>query len=108
MTPARTTVSGVAAQPATPGAVVLSGVRVLGAPPTDVLIHDGRSVTVGPEAADSSGPRRDDATRPVTRRGLVDLHTRPREPGGEESETITSGSRAAAEGGFRNHEEDHA
>jgi dihydroorotase len=32
--------------------------------------------------------------------GLVDLHTHLREPGGESSETILSGSRAAAAGGF--------
>ena len=32
--------------------------------------------------------------------GLVDLHTHLREPGGEEAETIESGSRAAALGGY--------
>ncbi len=32
--------------------------------------------------------------------GLVDLHTHLREPGGEESETVRTGSRAAAAGGF--------
>ena len=32
--------------------------------------------------------------------GLVDLHTHLREPGGEHSETVLTGSRAAAAGGF--------
>ncbi|MSY39401.1 MAG: amidohydrolase family protein, partial [Actinobacteria bacterium] len=32
--------------------------------------------------------------------GLVDLHTHLREPGREDSETVASGSRAAARGGF--------
>lgn len=32
--------------------------------------------------------------------GLIDLHVHLREPGGEENETIASGSRAAARGGF--------
>ncbi|MFI0938549.1 dihydroorotase [Streptomyces sp. NPDC021020] len=32
--------------------------------------------------------------------GLVDLHTHLREPGGEEAETLASGARAAAAGGF--------
>ncbi|MBN1269489.1 MAG: dihydroorotase [Kiritimatiellae bacterium] len=32
--------------------------------------------------------------------GLIDLHVHLREPGGEEQETIESGSRAAARGGF--------
>jgi len=32
--------------------------------------------------------------------GLVDLHTHLREPGGEDAETVASGSRAAAAGGF--------
>ncbi|NWF29761.1 hypothetical protein HW130_26475 [Streptomyces sp. PKU-EA00015] len=99
MTPARTTAPGVAAHLGTLGAVVLSGVRVLGAPPTDVLIHDGRIVTVGPEAADSSGTRRIDATELVMLPGLVDRRPHLRESGGEKSETIACGSRAAAEGG---------
>ena len=47
--------------------------------------------------------RRRDARRRRARRccpGFVDLHTHLREPGGEESETIATGSAAAALGGF--------
>jgi dihydroorotase len=32
--------------------------------------------------------------------GLVDLHTHLREPGGEDAETIATGTRAAAAGGY--------
>src|SRR5699024_4435555 len=32
--------------------------------------------------------------------GLVDLHTHLREPGGEDAETVETGTRAAARGGF--------
>ena len=41
-----------------------------------------------------------DATGLVVAPGLIDLHVHLREPGGEEAETIESGSRAAARGGF--------
>lgn len=41
-----------------------------------------------------------DATGLIALSGLVDLHTHLREPGGEGSETVLSGSRAAAAGGY--------
>ena len=41
-----------------------------------------------------------DATNCIVSPGLVDLHVHLREPGREESETIETGSRAAALGGF--------
>ena len=41
-----------------------------------------------------------DATGCVALPGLVDLHTHLREPGREDAETVLSGSRAAAKGGF--------
>ncbi len=41
-----------------------------------------------------------DANGQLVLPGLVDLHTHLREPGGEEAETIASGSAAAAHGGY--------
>ena len=49
---------------------------------------------------DSSADRTIDASGLQALPGLVDLHTHLREPGFEQSETVLSGSRAAAMGGF--------
>src|SRR5204862_410362 len=63
-----------------------------------VLIgDDGRIAGVGP---DLDGDTVLDAGGCVITPGLVDLHTHLREPGREESETVETGSRAAALGGF--------
>ncbi|MDN6173742.1 MAG: amidohydrolase family protein, partial [Yaniella sp.] len=41
-----------------------------------------------------------DATNKIVLPGLVDLHTHLREPGNNDAETVESGTRAAAKGGF--------
>jgi dihydroorotase len=61
----------------------------------DVLIEDGlvsNGSTAGASELDCSGL--------VLSPGLVDLHTHLREPGREDKETVESGTRAAALGGF--------
>ena len=63
----------------------------------DVLIRDGEIVAV---AADLEGQRVLEASGCVITPGFVDLHTHLREPGREEAETIETGSRAAALGGY--------
>jgi len=64
----------------------------------DVLIgDDGLVAAVG---ADLAGDRTLDCGGCVVSPGLVDLHTHLRQPGREEAETIESGSRAAALGGY--------
>jgi len=76
---------------------VIKDVSILDGKPTDILIRDGVIAEVG------SGLKGDeviDGTGCIALPGLVDLHTHLREPGREDSETILSGSRAAAKGGF--------
>lgn len=63
----------------------------------DVLVADGVVVAVG-EGLDATHVI--DAGGCLVAPGLVDLHTHLRQPGKEEAETIESGSRAAALGGY--------
>ena len=62
----------------------------------DVVVADG--VIAGSEAAEDA--ERIDAGGLVLAPGLVDLHAHLREPGEEHKETIATGTRAAAAGGF--------
>jgi dihydroorotase len=66
---------------------------------TDVAVDAGVIVAVGPNLA-STGERTIDATDCIVAPGLVDLHTHLREPGKEEAETVETGTRAAARGGY--------
>ncbi len=80
---------------------LITGVRPLGGPPVDLLLSQGTIAEVG-EPGTVSAP---DATVVpadglIALPGLVDLHTHLREPGREDSETVATGSRAAALGGF--------
>jgi dihydroorotase len=63
----------------------------------DVLIEDGviRGIGTGLSGAESY-----DATGLIVAPGFIDMHVHLREPGFEHAETIESGSRAAAAGGF--------
>jgi len=75
--------------------IMISGVRPYGEDPTDLYVRDG--VLVEPvddpdETVDADGL--------IALPGLVDLHTHLREPGGEEAETVDTGSAAAALGGY--------
>ncbi|MFD1813915.1 dihydroorotase [Rhodococcus gannanensis] len=80
--------------------VLITGARLYGeGEPTDVLVRDGEIVEIG------TGLTADDATvidaaGQVLLPGFVDMHTHLREPGREDTETIESGSAAAALGGY--------
>jgi dihydroorotase len=86
-------------------ALVLSGGEVLdagGRRRADVVVADGVVVAVGPDAAKEAPSRAQvlDAAGCVVAPGLVDLHAHLREPGREEAETVETGGRAAALGGY--------
>lgn len=67
----------------------------------DVLVRDGLIVAVGDAIGDDIETKRVlDASGCVVAPGLVDLHAHLREPGQEEAETVDSGARAAALGGY--------
>lgn len=65
----------------------------------DVLVRDGRIAEVAPslQAPDAEVL---DAAGLVVAPGFIDLHVHLREPGNEHAETIETGGRAAAAGGF--------
>ncbi len=66
----------------------------------DVLVEDGVVSAVGEDATAVSGATVLDCDGLVLAPGLVDLHAHLREPGREDAETVESGCRAAAVGGF--------
>jgi dihydroorotase len=69
--------------------------------PVDVLVDDGQIAKIGPDlVADLDLVDVIEATGQVLLPGFVDLHTHLREPGREDTETIETGSAAAALGGF--------
>lgn len=87
-------------------AILLQGGRVVdpatGTDTTaDVLILAGRIEAIGAGVEPPKGGARTvDVTGCVVLPGFVDLHTHLREPGREDAETVESGSRAAARGGY--------
>jgi dihydroorotase len=66
----------------------------------DLLVEDGVITAIGTGLTAPDGAETIDADGLVLLPGFVDLHTHLREPGGEESETIATGSAAAALGGY--------
>jgi dihydroorotase len=84
---------------------LIKGAKLVDGAPTDLLLRDG--VVAELAGRDGAGRRLTakgaeviDADGLVALPGLVDLHTHLREPGREDAETVQSGSRAAALGGY--------
>src|SRR5260370_10728442 len=65
----------------------------------DVLVEEGRIAGIG-EKLHVTGAEKFDATGLIVTPGFIDMHVHLREPGFEYAETIESGARAAAAGGF--------
>ena len=78
---------------------LIRGGAPLGGDVADLLIRDGRIEEIGPGLS-ATGATVLDAAGLIALPGLVDLHTHLREPGREDAETVESGTRAAALGGF--------
>ena len=78
--------------------IVLRGARPYGDDAVDFVISDGLIVDIAPVGSATGDII--DCTGLIALPGFVDLHTHLREPGREDAETIESGSRAAALGGY--------
>jgi len=81
------------------GTWLIRGARPLGGEAADILVRDGLIDSVGTAGA-PAGAQLLDAAGLIALPGLVDLHTHLREPGREDAETVETGTRAAALGGF--------
>jgi len=78
---------------------LIKGASITGGPATDIHVRDGIIASVAP-GLEVPGARVIDAVGLIALPGLVDLHTHLREPGREDAETVTTGTRAAALGGY--------
>lgn len=86
--------------PTEAGTLKLVDVRLYGeGDPVTVLIEDG-VITDLDAGRDTETDRTVDGRGHVLLPGLVDIHVHLREPGREDTETIITGSQAAAKGGF--------
>lgn len=82
------------------GDVLITRVRPYGqSDEVDILVRDGVIVEIG-AGLSADGVEILDGNGNIVLPGFVDLHTHLREPGREDTETIASGSAAAALGGY--------
>ena len=90
---------GVSGEASVPEEWLVKGVSLSGGPATDLHIKDGVIAGAGQDLV-APGARVLDADGLLALPGLVDLHTHLREPGREDAETVETGTRAAALGGY--------
>lgn len=77
--------------------LVIKNVSIYGEQITDVLIEKGKIQKI---AKNLDAATVIDGTGKILLPGFVDLHTHLREPGKEDAETVESGTKAAARGGY--------
>lgn len=92
-------------RPAAQRSLLLKNVRPYGeGEPVDILLADGRISAIEAVGSDAAAELQADDIRDLDGKillpGLVDMHVHLREPGREDTETIVTGSNAAARGGF--------
>jgi len=89
--------------------VLITGASIVGGEVADLLIDNGQIVAIGNDLGQNGLAQHGLAKEEVevvegkglvALPGLVDLHTHLREPGREDAETVLTGTRAAALGGF--------
>ena len=68
--------------------------------PTDIAIDTNGTIAKLGQNLTVEAEHTIDATGKIVLPGLVDLHTHLREPGNDDAETVETGTRAAAMGGF--------
>jgi dihydroorotase len=78
---------------------LIRGAKLLGGDPRDVRVEGETIAEIG-TGLPADGARVVEADGQILLPGLVDLHTHLREPGREDSETVLTGTRAAAAGGY--------
>ncbi|WP_419961562.1 dihydroorotase [Psychrobacillus sp. BM2] len=66
---------------------------------TAVLVQDGRIAAIGANVTSNDAQQIDGKGRLLSA-GFIDVHVHLREPGGEHKETIETGTKAAAKGGY--------
>jgi dihydroorotase len=66
----------------------------------DILIENGKIIRIAKKIELKEKIETIDAKNYIVSSGLIDIHTHLREPGNEDEETIATGTRAAAAGGF--------
>jgi len=78
---------------------LIRGANLLGEETADILVADGTIARIG-QGIEADGADVVEAQGLVALPGLVDVHTHLREPGREDAETVETGTRAAAAGGY--------
>lgn len=78
---------------------LIKGASLLGERTADILIKNGKIAEIA-DSLESKDAHTVDAKSLIALPGLVDIHTHLRQPGQEDSETVETGSKAAALGGY--------
>lgn len=82
------------------GALLIRSVRPYAGELVDIVVRDGEIAEIGQDLAGAPEVEVLDGAGAIVLPGFVDMHTHLREPGREDTETIETGSAAAALGGY--------